>query len=245
MLRVLLRKSISALRQLAYMLRTSGVLGTLSIIFFRCDDRFLRSFDRRHNVRTSGFLQLGGTGFDPSRLPDATQYAPVNGYGFRKLLRRLALPREWKFVDFGCGLARPCLLAAEYGFARVRGVELASDLCAGARQNAASFRPLGGRATPVEILQMDVLEYCASSDDDVFFLFRPFALAFMLVVIDRLAERSRELGKPFTIIYSERDGVPGSHAPALAAHRALEKLSSHVCCGQAFHLFRCGGKSAA
>src|ERR1017187_4048698 len=118
-------KLVSAFQQLRYMLRTAGPVGALSIIFFRMDDKYLRSFDRRFGVKTSGFLYLSETGFDSSRLPDATQYAPVSGWGFRKFLRRSGIPKNLRFVDLGCGLGRACLLAAEYGFAKVTGVELA------------------------------------------------------------------------------------------------------------------------
>ncbi len=232
----------SALRRLIHLLRTAGVGGAGVILISAMDDKYLRSFDRRHRVQTSGFLRLAETGFDRTRLPDATQYAPVSGWGFRRFLKELNLPRHLRFVDLGAGLGRACLLAAEYGFSRVIGVELAPELCAGARRNVASFRPSHGRATPVEILQMDVLEYCSRAEDDVIFMFRPFSGDFFRVVLDKIVARARAMAKPLTVIYSERMAVPGSFKETLDSHPAFRKIHEAGIWGQAFYVYQCGSE---
>jgi SAM-dependent methyltransferase len=169
-------------------------------------------------------------------LRDATQYRPANAWGFRRLLRELALPRHLRFVDVGCGLGRICILAGEYGFEKVTGVDLAPEFCAQARENAARCRPPAGRMSPIEILEMDALEFCARTDDDVFFMFRPFSWHLLQQVLEKLVERSRK--KPLTIIYSEKMMLAGSHARDMAELPVLRKVFEGGWFGQAFYVYQ-------
>src|SRR2546423_7653399 len=149
----------SAFKRLASLLRGAGLRKTLSVFLSVADDRYLKTFDRKYGVRTSGFIVLSTTSFAPARLRDATIYGPVNGWAFRKLLRTIRLPRNSAFVDLGCGLGRACILAAEYGFEKVTGVELAPELCAAANENIENWRKHSGINNSINILQMDPLNF--------------------------------------------------------------------------------------
>lgn len=230
----------TAFRRLLHVVRTAGLFQTLVILLSALDDKYLKCFDRRYRIKTSGFIRLHNTSFDRARLADATQYGPVNGWGLRRLFRDLQLPKHLHFVDFGCGLGRACILAAEYGFAKVTGVELAPELCAGARTNLQSCRAPGGNLSPITILEMDVLDYCQRTEDDVFFMYRPFSGDFFRRVLDLIATRAQALGKPMTVIYSERMAVPGSFCETLDQHPAFRKTHETGIWGQAFYLYQCG-----
>src|SRR5262245_25628054 len=107
---------LSALQRVGHLCRTVGPLRTAGIFLAVVDEQDLRLFDRRYGIRTSGYVDLSSTSIERSRLSDATQYRPVSGWGLRKLLKTLSLPRNLHFVDLGCGLGRACVLGAEYGF---------------------------------------------------------------------------------------------------------------------------------
>src|SRR6266849_10272478 len=103
-------------KRLLHHLRDFGAVKTLSLCLSVIEDQYFRCFDRRQRVRTSGHISLSDTSFDRSKLRHATSYGPVNAWAFRRLLRKLNLPKSLHFVDLGCGLGRACILAAEYGF---------------------------------------------------------------------------------------------------------------------------------
>jgi SAM-dependent methyltransferase len=208
------------------------------------DDQYLKCFDRKYRVRTSGIVRLASTSFEPSRLRDATQYGPVNGWALRRLLKDLNLPRQLHFVDLGCGLGRACLLAAEYGFEKVTGVELAPELCAGARENVATCRPPSGTLSPITILQMDVLDYCDLTGDDVFFMYRPFSGEFLGRVLSQLAGRARRKQKVLTIIYSERMLHSETHEQTISRNPAFRKIYEAGTFGQTFFVYQCGSQCA-
>lgn len=229
--------SSAASKRLLLLLRHHGLRKAASVCVAMIDDQHLRSYDHKYGVRTSGHIELSNTSFDATKLSKATAYGPVNAWGFRKLLQILNLPKSFAFVDLGCGLGRACFIAAEYGFAKVTGVELAPELCKVARENVSSCRLPAARKLPIEIIEGDVLDYCAHSDDDVYFMYRAFSLDFLREVLAKLVERPK---KSFTIIYTERLGWPQSECVTiLASNRAFHKVYEGSMLGQAFFVYRC------
>jgi len=230
----------SAWKRLRDQWRMLGPAQTAALLLGTLDDRYLRLFDRRYRVQTSGFIQLNTTSFTPARLRDATQYGPANGWAVRRLFRKLKLPTACQFCDLGSGLGRICILAAEHGFSKVTGVELAPELCAKARENIAHCRLSDTQRGRIEILEMDVLNYCATTEDDVFFMFRPFSIEFLVVVLARLADRAQSRQRGLVLIYSERAALNVQHGETIAAHSAYKKQEEIIFWGQKFYVFHCG-----
>jgi hypothetical protein len=231
---------LSAARRLMALVRGVGAAQTFAIAASVIDDKCIRSFDRKYHVKTTGYILLSNTSVDPKRLQDATQYGPVNGWGFRRALRQLDLPRHMNFVDLGCGLGRACIVAAEYGFHRVTGVELAPEFCATARRNVTKCRLRSGQISAITILEMDALEYCDQTEDDIFFMFRPFSWEFLTRILGKLTIRAELLKRPLTVIYSERMFLSQSFAPGISQYRGFRKICEIGSFGQAFYVYQCG-----
>jgi SAM-dependent methyltransferase len=229
----------SAWNRLRNLVGELGVLNTLALVLGTIDDRWINSFDRRYRIRTSGFIELRDTSFNTERLPDATQYGPTNGWAARKMLKTLVLPSATRFCDIGCGLGRVCVLAAEFDYARVTGVELAPELCTAARVNVTNSRLSESARAKIHIVEIDALDYCAATDDDVFFMFRPFSGDFLTRVLDQLAKRARERNTSLTLIYTERVVASASHNQTIAAHGAFVRNREATHLGQAFFVFTC------
>jgi SAM-dependent methyltransferase len=231
-------------RRFSRVLKGAGIGQTLSACISVVEDRYLNSFDRIYRVKTGGVITLESMSVAPSQLANANVYAPVNAWALRKLLRRLGLPQEYRFADLGCGLGRPVILAAEYGFAKVTGVDFAPELCAKARENVARSRLNPEHKAVIEIVQADVLDYCEQSADDVFFMFRPFHWEFFQMVVSRLTDRAAKQGKGLTIIYSERINLPESFAKAFSDKSIFRNLGDYSNLGQQFFLYECRPQDA-
>lgn len=229
----------SATKRLLLLLKHHGLPQAAAVCFAMVDDHHIRSFDRKYKVRTSGHIDLSATSFDRSKLHRATAYGPVNAWGFQRLLKSLDLPKSYSFVDLGCGLGRACILAAEYGFAKVTGVELAPELCQVARENIRNCKVPRARTLPVQVIEGDVLEYTDRSEDDVYFMYRAFSVEFFQQVLEKLVRRGPSHKRPFTVIYTERLGWPQSEcATILAEHPACRKIYKGSMFGQAFFVYR-------
>jgi len=231
----------SELKRLVQLFRRFGIAKALSVCLGTLDDRHVKSFDRKYRVRTSGHLELSKTSFDCSKLRHATSYGAVNAWAFRKLLKELSLPKRLHLADLGCGLGRACILAAEYGFEKVTGVELAQELCVMARENMSRCRLAPSIISSISIVQADVLDYCEHTEDDIFFIYRAFSLEFFRTVRRKLAERAAYQNKSVMLIYTERLSWPPSHeVRELSDDHAFRKTYETNMFGQAFYVHQCG-----
>lgn len=231
----------SALKRFLNLVQGYGLMKTLLTCGAMIDDQHLRIFDRRYGVRTSGHIELSETSFDSSKLRHATSYGPVNGWAFRRLLKRLSFSKTLRFADLGCGLGRACILAAEYGFNKITGVELASELCVVARQNLLSCSLAPTNKSSIQIVQGDVLEYCGITEDDVFFVYRAFSLEFFQAVCEKLVQTAAHQGRLLTLIYSERLDWPQSPSVEIPLKSGFQKLYQGSSFGQAFFVYQCKG----
>ncbi|MGA8036153.1 MAG: class I SAM-dependent methyltransferase [Candidatus Acidiferrales bacterium] len=227
-------------KRFASVLKNMGVQQTVSACVSILEDRYLHTFDRAYHVQTGGVIELTTTSVDRSKLKYANVYAPVNAWALRKLLRKLALPESYRFADLGCGLGRPVILAAEYGFSKVTGVDFAPELCAKARENVVASKLNVEQKNTIEIVQGDVMDYCAQTDDDVFFMFRPFSWEFLQHVVAKIAERAVNQSRRVTVIYSERLNLPESFNEAFTQNSLYRPSFSFRSLGQKFDVHQCG-----
>jgi len=231
-----------AVKRLVKLLRHVGFMGTLSVCVSIIEDFYLKTFDRKYGVRTSGIISLRTTSVDPSKLRHATGYRAVNAWAFRRLLNGLGLPKTFHFADLGCGLGRACILAAEYGFAKVTGIEFAPELYEMARENVSAYQARGSpvKVPLLRIVQGDALDYCNEADEEVFFMYRPFSGKLLRSVLAKLVGRATQLNKALTIIYSERMLLPESDDLIFSEYQAFRKLGEWSWLGQMFYVYQCG-----
>lgn len=137
-------------------------------------------FDLEFGVRTSGLV--AGCNLSTGHRHDrhATAYYAVAPSVFRSILahwrrcRPIAPLDEFTFIDLGAGMGRALLLAAEYRFRAVIGVELHPTLARIARKNLALWRAAGRARSPMQVVCCDATEFELPPGPCVAFLFNPF-----------------------------------------------------------------------
>ena len=144
-------------------------------------DGFMRHpFDLEFGVRTSGLV--AGRNLKSGHKSDRhnTAYFGVAPSVFREMIvrwRRLkpaAAIDEFTFVDVGAGMGRAMLLASEFPFRAVLGVELNSTLARIGRRNMALWRAAGRANAPMRMMCRDAVEFELPAGPTVVFLFNPF-----------------------------------------------------------------------
>ena len=190
--------------------RRSGFLGTLavcarSLVFYAKEltpsGRRLRrrerdrdaEFDRRFGVKTGGMIRLADLSILPTRSRMFGQgYGPTPERAFAEMLS--AIPGDFKdfvFVDFGSGLGRVLLLASEYPFRAIRGVEFSPDLHKIACDNIRSYRSQTQKCADIESICQDAADYGIPESRAVFYFYNPFLEPVMARVVLNI-ERSLE-----------------------------------------------------
>jgi SAM-dependent methyltransferase len=128
-------------------------------------------------------------------------YAPSPWRLLRRLLPVDAVSPDDVFADFGCGLGRVVLEAAEqYPFKRVVGVEIVPRFAAAAdsllRRNAGRLR-----ASSWEIVNEDVARYRMPDDVTIAYFYDPFAGDLFDSVVEQLERSIERRPRRLRIVY--------------------------------------------
>ena len=137
-----------------------------------------RRFDRDYGVTTQAILFLGD--LDPEAVGDAgahaTHYEAVPVDDFRKMMR--VVPHDVvaasTFVDIGSGMGRAILLAAEYPFKQIVGIEVSPGLHEVAKENLARANAAKRRCNDIRLVREDARIFEYPPGDLVVFLYNPF-----------------------------------------------------------------------
>jgi SAM-dependent methyltransferase len=150
-----------------------------------------RWWDWRHRVQTCGEVTSHLEDVNPAArdsLPHATFYMPTHPKLVYRVLNLLnPQPARYDFVDFGSGKGRVLLIASEFPFCRVIGLEFDRRLHAVAQENIRLFD--GPRKChQVQSICMDAVDYEPLPRDTIYFLFFPFKHKVMETVVTRIRE---------------------------------------------------------
>lgn len=182
--------SLSGLRRIRHSMASSGVVRTLcdlASMALSYDAERDHRFDRQFGTDTSGRILPDELGIEDSDARDkAILYLPSPPSVTRWMLRNVvADPAGFTFIDLGCGKGRVLLLASQFPFRKVVGVEISAQLCAIARRNADIFTPGRSRA-PIEILNADATQVAFPDGDLLIHMYHPFDPALTIRVMEHL-----------------------------------------------------------
>jgi SAM-dependent methyltransferase len=123
-------------------------------------------------------------------------YSAIAPSVFRQAMERwrAGLPGKsavaaYSFIDLGCGKGRALLLAAEFPFRKVIGVEISVSLAETARRNAARWRRTARSRAPISILRQDALAFSWPRPPLLVYLYNPFQCELVERILDRIDAR--------------------------------------------------------
>jgi hypothetical protein len=205
--RGLVRRALLSVRVLFHALRRWGVRGAYGrlVRMLRSRDAARartaadRAFDAERNVDTAAWVRTPDLVTDSPNRELAIRYQPSSREEFALLMDKLDVRHEdFVFVDYGSGKGKVLLMAAEYPFKRIVGVEFSEPLDRIARQNVQS---LGADAARVETLVLDATEFEPPSEPLVLYFFHPFELPVMRRVLARVrASLEREPRPAYVVV---------------------------------------------
>jgi hypothetical protein len=187
-----MRRIVTAQRLLYDSLRRRGVRGTARrvrrLLTSRREARKRaaadRRFDAERQVDTASWVRVPDLDTDSPNRRHAVRYQPSSVDVFRLLMGKLRVEHgDFTFVDYGSGKGRVLMLAAEYPFRRIVGVEFSEALDRVARENLAR---LGDEAARIETVVMDAAQFDPPPGPLVLYFFNPFAPAVLGPVLDRV-----------------------------------------------------------
>ncbi|MEM9077773.1 MAG: class I SAM-dependent methyltransferase [Bacteroidota bacterium] len=131
-------------------------------------------YDFKYNIDTDAHVVLENLDLSKEQKEHYYWYEGTKVRPLKKLFKRLDIPKEKCFIDIGSGKGRVLLVAAEYGFKKVIGLELSQSLYQISKNNMDTFNRKRNTDSEIEILNINALDYVFTDDEDIIFLYNPF-----------------------------------------------------------------------
>jgi hypothetical protein len=134
---------------------------------------------------------------------DVFYYEPTSGRLIREILRRIPIaPDQFVFIDLGSGKGRGLLVASEFPFARIVGVELSTELHAIAEKNIEIYRPDIQPCRNFELHRENATSFVFPAEPLVLFMFNPFGDETMKCVLENLEVSLKSVPRQAYIIFA-------------------------------------------
>jgi SAM-dependent methyltransferase len=192
-------------------------------------------FDAAHGVETSGLIFAGNLTTGHPNDAHVTAYYGVAPSILRTLIKlwRDTSPlyplERYNFVDYGAGKGRALLVASEFPFHQVIGIELNPALADIAESNLVHWRdlhtsdPTAQPIAPIRLYEQDALTFELPRTPTLAFLFHPFEAPVLKLLLRRIEARFvRTPGSPtpaFDLLY-----VNSECRATLDTHPAFTRL---------------------
>lgn len=193
-------EDLDLLRRAKYSLKHEGLRNTLLKLPPLIADYL---FDFKYGVDTCKAVHLHELTIKSNNKDRGNFYKATRVLPLRKLFQIISnkIPSDRIFVDFGCGKGRALLIASEYDFKKVRGVEFAEELSKIANDNIAKYKTKTGTATEFKIICSDASLYKIKPDENVFFIFNSFDEVVLQKVLENIAESLKAYRRNILIVY--------------------------------------------
>lgn len=191
----------------------------------------IHPFDQVHGTDTSGLVPARDLVTGHANDEHVTAYYAVAPSILRSLVERWkeTAPAhqidDYNFLDMGAGKGRAALLASEFPFREVIGVELNPAMAAIASANAARWRdahtsdPTAEPISPVRVVEIDALEFSLPTTPTLLFLFHPFEDPVLKQVLRRIENAFIGRAGDLDILY-----VNAEHGNLISRHPAFKLL---------------------
>jgi hypothetical protein len=160
-------------------------------------------FDAEHGTDTSGLIFA-------EDLLDSRRRKNIHNTGFyatapsmfQQAFARMDIDFEkFTFVDLGAGKGRIMLLASNFPFQRVLGVEFVPELHAAATRNISVYQPAARRCRDVQCILSDVRDFVFPPVPLVIFMWHPFVGPVFERVMANLEDSLREEPREVYLVY--------------------------------------------
>ena len=171
-----------------------GLVPTLAMIWNEY------AFDSKYGIKTRGRQKQNVNEIRGSNSDNGKEYQGYNYYFFKKFMKQLPIDYfQSVFVDFGSGKGRVLIMASEYNFKKVVGIEYAEDLF---KESIANIRTAKIEANNIEVVHGDAVSYSIPDDANVLFFFNPFDERVMEIVLKNVDESKRKFPRDLYIVYT-------------------------------------------
>jgi len=163
-----------------------------------------RRFDRIHGTDTSDNIPLDVLRIDGENRNQGIYYEPTSTDLFRHMMAQLkpALRFEdFVFIDYGSGKGRTLMMASDYPFIAIIGVEFAHELHLAAEHNLSIYHGRRQCCKDLAAVHADATAYQPPAQNLLVYFYNPFLKEVMGKVLGKLAQASLDHGTRIVLLY--------------------------------------------
>ena|SRR5271157_297737 len=166
-----------------------------------------RWFDKKYGTDTWEFFKLrGNKEYKDQNWPYSLIYQPSLIGSFQLLMESLVtnqmINHNSVFLDVGCGKGLTLMLASNYRFKKIIGVENSPELCEIARNNVELFKTQTEDQINIEVVECDAATFDIPGDADIIYLMNPFNGTILRQFLSNLQKSLYIVPRPVLLIYS-------------------------------------------
>ncbi|HKS74999.1 MAG TPA: class I SAM-dependent methyltransferase [Terriglobales bacterium] len=163
-------------------------------------------FDVTHGVDTDGdfsdWTYLSDLDISSPNWIQGHDYCPIEPERFAVILSGLDIRFEdFTFIDFGSGKGRALLLASDFPFRKIIGLEFSRELHASAERNIRIYPRKPKGCAVVESHCLDFLDYQLPTEPIVLFFFDPCADSVFIPLLENIRRSFQQNPRPLWLIY--------------------------------------------
>lgn len=149
-------------------------------------------------------------------------YQPTDPALFQEMMAALPIEfDQFTFIDLGSGKGRTLLMASEYPFRKIIGIELIEELDRAARVNIQAYKTPTQQCSEIQAVCADARDFELPDQPLVLYLFNPLPEAALRQMVERLGKSLARSPRTVWIVYHNP-----MLEPTLAASPFLEKAGS-------------------
>lgn len=160
-------------------------------------------FDRKFGTDTGGVQNLADEhGIVGENAKHGLAHIASDPLQFRQIIDTLNLAlSEYTFVDLGCGKGRALLLAAQFPFKSIIGIDFVPSFVEAARSNVNTAASHGLRGD-IEVVVGDATQFALPLGALLIYLYNPFDSHVVGKVARHLQESYQEDRRPLVVVYA-------------------------------------------
>lgn len=129
-------------------------------------------------------------------------YQPTEPGLFREMMAALPIDfRQFTFIDIGSGKGRTLLMASEYPFKKIVGIELLSELDHAAKKNILGYKSPTQQCATIEAVCVNARQFDLPDEPLVLYLFNPLPEAALHEFVGRLEKSLEKSPRAVWIVY--------------------------------------------
>jgi hypothetical protein len=161
------------------------------------------AFDQAFGTDTDGIVPLWKLRIESPYREQGVRYQASDPDFIRTAIENLPIqPEEFVYVDIGSGKGRTLLVASEYPFRRVIGVEFSPELNVVAAENIRKYQGSKRKCDDVSSVCADAANWEFPADNTMFFLYNPFGEDVLRRVLVNLKTSLSRNDREIYIVYN-------------------------------------------